>query len=151
MTADLGFLIKLDARIWRVQNEGQRSSNRGIGQYYLEADKEFITKEEWATIKELIAAHSLICVPGAGVFGFGRSLALYTQPNDAPFPGTESAFNPEYMLSFTNKHMEKVLGSKADYDGWWKEMDPLVYNKKNEGLIKKFMKEPLREKSYYEY
>lgn len=149
---DLSFLITLDQRLWKVQNEGERSSSRGIGQYYIETDKELLTAKEWETIKELIKIHSLICVPGSGVFGFGRSIAFYQQPPDAPYPGTEKAFKPEYMLSLSNKHMKNVLKG-ADYDNWWKEMESLVYNDQNKALIKEHMPKDhqLREKEYYEY
>lgn len=151
--ADLNFLKKLDARLWVVHNEGERGSSRGIGQYYLEKDKELLTVDDWRKIKKLIQRHSLICVPGAGPFGFGRSLALYKQPPDAPYPGTEKAFKPEYLLSFSNKHMEPVLGSKSDYNEWWKEMESLVYNDQNKALVKAHMPKShqLQDKSYYEY
>lgn len=151
--SDLSFLVELDKRIWKISNEGVHPSSSTIGQYYIEKDGEFLSKKDWETIKELIKKNNLICTPGAGVFGFGRSIAFYQRPPAAPYPGTEGAQEPEYLLSFTNHHMEKVLGTSSDYDEWWKEMESLVYNEKNKALIKEFMpkKQQLREKSYYEY
>lgn len=151
---DLSLLLTLDSKLWSVGNKGQQSNNRSIGEYHIEVEGAHITAKQWKDVKKLIDIHSLICTPGSGVFGFGRSISFYQQPEPAPFPGTEGTFKPEYLLCLTNKHMENILKGTTpteDYDRWWDEMQPLVYSEKNRALINKHMKEPLREKSYYEY
>lgn len=142
MIADesVAWLKTLNESLWTTT----RADRFGF-QSIVNSDK-VLSKEDFNVVLAVIKSHNLPCTAGSGPFGFGFSFTAWLPPEPAPYPGTESEFVPEAVVTICNRHLS------LDKDSFWSEVvDPLVYSEDNVKRLEAAGLSKPEEKQHYEY
>ena len=117
-----------------------------------ESSDRTLTEQEWAKVIAIIYSEKLLCAPSTGAFGFGYQIVIYSQARYPTYPGTEDAFEPEFLLAISDRHLGKMWGCDHVRDRFLAEViEPLVYGRCSNVRAVNEAFGPLRDRSYYEY
>lgn len=133
-------LVSLHGRLWKLSKPDRFGTQWPLSQ------RVSLTQEDWAEIQQTAAALGLVWMPSCGPFGLGFSISLYKPAEHPVYPGTESAFQPEHLVTLADDHLP--VESK---DFWALVVEPLVLSEGNLARHKKSGLGKIHPRSYYEY
>lgn len=136
----IAWLKTLNEKLWTL------TSGDRFGHQWLVPTDVRLTKKDMKLVVSVIKENQMICTPSGGPFGFGFALNVSLPPEPAPYPGTESAFEADFVITIANRHIE------AHGDDFWADyIEPLVYTEENIKRVVDAGLERPREKVYYDY